>query len=203
MKIISTTHCKDWYVNVRFLDISKICHKAIPKRSETGEFLPKHFGREQEKFYTKRLGLEWYKISKELRSQTRFPFVYETLPYVLQSLKIHPQTLSYYIDPIVLIKCVQDEIIGNGVTLLTPNYLIKFVVTFIRMIIRRRVKNIHENKTPEERDEIVRSLLKRISPLLLPSCVLPTISFRGDCFIPSESEVLAYIERDEDYDPVY
>lgn len=197
MKLISTTECKD-YINVCFLDLSKICDKAIPKKSRTGDFYPKIFKTGRTTSYSKYLDPEWYKISVYFRSQTRFSFVYDTLPYVFQSLKIKPKNLAKYLDPIILIKSVQDEIIGNGITLITPNGLVKFIVTFIRRLIRAEVRKREFTKTIEERDAIVNSYLEKISPLLLPSCVLPVISFLGECYIPSQSEILAHMERNYD-----
>ena len=199
MKLISTTDCKDYYVNFRSLDLSTICYTAIPKRSESGDFLPKIFYSSPTTSYGRSLDPEWYKISLSLRTQTRFSFIYETLPYVLQALKITPQSLSKYIEPMLLIKSIQEEIISNGITLITQNALVKFTVSFIRMIIRKKVKNKESTKTPEEQDTIANSYLEKISPLLLPSCVLPQISLRGECFIPSPSEIIAEMETYYDY----
>lgn len=196
MKIISTTDCKDSYVTFRSLDLSKICYKGIPRKSASGSFLPKVFKIPRGTRFSRSLDPEWYKISLELRSQTRLAFVYDVLPYVLQSLKISPCKLSKYIDPILLIKSIQDEILGTGITLITPNALVKFTVSFIRIILRQKVKYYEPTKTIEERDVIVKRHLERISPLLLPSCVLPTISFKGECFIPTPAEIIANIEGD-------
>ena len=199
MKVISTTDCKDYYVNFRSVDLSKICYKAIPKRSQSGDFLPKIFHSSPTTSYGRSLDPEWYKISLSLRTQTRFAFIYETLPYVLQALKITPKSLSKYIEPMLLIKTIQDEIISNGITLITPNALVKFTVSFIRMIIRQKVKNTESTKSLEEQDDIANSHLEKISPLLLPSCVFPQISLRGECFIPSPSEIIAEMEEHYDY----
>lgn len=198
MKVISTTECKNCYVTFRSLDLSKICDKAIPKKSESGDFLPKIFKTGRATPYSRHLLPEWYKISIYFRSQTRFSFIYDTLPYVLQSLKIMPQTLSPYIDPILLIKSLQDEIVRKGITLITPNSLVRFIVSFIRMLIRKQVKKKSQSQTIEERDTLANTYLANISPLLLPSCVLPVISFLGECYIPSQSEILAGMERNDD-----
>lgn len=199
MKLISTTDCKDYYVNFRSVDLSKICYKAIPKRSQSGDFLPKIFSSSPTTSYGKRLDPEWYKISLSLRTQTRFAFIYETLPYVLQVLKMTPSSLSQYIEPILLIKSIQDEMISTGITLITPNALVKFTVSFIRMIIRQKVKNTERTKSLEEQDAIANSHLEKISPLLLPSCVFPKISLGGEVFIPSPSEIIAEMEEQDDY----
>lgn len=198
MKIINTTACESSCFNFSFLDLSKLCNNAIPKRSSSGEFLPKVFKTAKKTRYSQHLNQEWYKISMYFRAQTRFSFIYDTLPYVLQSLKIHPKTLGNYIDPIIFIKSVHDEIVGTGTPLITPNFLVKFLVTFIRILIRKHVKKKAPTKTMEELDDLANYHLEKISPLLLPSTVLPIISFLGGCYIPSQSEILAHLERSDE-----
>lgn len=171
MKIIYTNYFTNQRFNASPVTLSQLCNKPLIYETEKGRIFHWIKACYPPSYYSHKLNRDWYPISLQLRMNTRFSFIYDTIPFILQSLGVKPKELQKFVDPIVFMKALQDDILAEGILMITLDALLKWTLSALKSIVRTYVRKLltgYKNLKEKEKEKLFLTLFEKYAQPLSP-----------------------------------